>query len=214
MGGDDGQRLGTTETNTGDRLGGTVLVKRYFALFCLVAGGLLMGSIESGQAQQQVAQQQVAAQQPSAQQLAQDQSQPDASVETSRFDNWTVRCVTAQQQSCQIFQQVTVKQGERNVPFMTISLDAERLRLQLPHGLSLREPVGLTAGGLKIEVPYSVCTQQACFAGQEATEQVIAAFQKGEQIEVTLARLQQDPIVFTVSLIGFSKAYAKMREGS
>ena len=157
----------------------------------MLVAGTLLGATDSSRAQQE--------------------AQPDASVETSRFDNWTVRCVTAQERRCQMFQQITIQQDERQVPFLSVTLTEERIRIQVPPGLALRQPVELATASYEVSIPYTICTQQGCFAGDPTGPEMIAAFQRGEVLKVKLGRLEGDPLVFDVSLIGFSQAYAKMQ---
>ena len=166
-------------------------MKKLFALFCMLLAGTLLGATDSSRAQQG--------------------AQPDASVETSRFDNWTVRCVSAQERRCQMFQQITIQQNEQRVPFLSVTLTEERIRIQVPPGLALRQPVELATANDEIAIPYTICTQQGCFAGDPTDAEMIAAFQRGEVLKVKLGRLEAEPLTFDVSLIGFSQAYAKMQ---
>ena len=95
---------------------------------------------------------------------------------------------------------------------MSVTLSSERIRIQVPPGLALRDEVRLSAGGFETAIPYTVCTQQGCFAGDPTAEPMIEAFRQGDVLKVTLGRLQAEPLVLDVSLIGFSQAYAKMQE--
>ena len=171
---------------------GPFQVKKIFAVVCLFAAGLVFGSSQSSIAQQ---------------------AQPDASVETSRFNAWTVRCVTQAEKQCQMFQQVVVQQNEQRVPILSVTLAGDRIRFQVPVGFALREPVKLATSQFQTEIPYTVCTQQGCFAGDPTTPEMVAALQRAESLQVTLGRFNGEPLTLDVSLIGFTQAYQRMQAG-
>ena len=169
--------------------GGIKLVKKLASISCSVLLSVfLVGSTGVGRAQQ-----------------------PDASVETSRFDSWTVRCVTEDQRRCQLFQQVFVQQNDQRRPIMSVTVTDDRLRMQLPLGLNLREAIKLSVGSYEVSVPYTVCTQQGCYAGEPTDDTMIAAFRRGETMKITLTRLDGEAVELDLSLLGFTQAYATMQ---
>jgi invasion protein IalB len=135
----------------------------------------------------------------------------DASVETLQFEDWVLRCVTAEKQNCLMLHEGIAEQNGKKVRVMTVSLDQERLRLTVPEGFDLTQGMVLQAGGAEWVIPYKVCAQKVCAGGADMDGDMIKAFRKGDQAKVVLTGLKGNKVTLTLSLRGFSKAYAEMQ---
>ncbi len=134
----------------------------------------------------------------------------DATVETSRFDDWILRCVKTETVSCRLSQQGYMEQNGKKVKVLTITADPERLRVGTPLGFDLTKGMMLRAGKFERVVAYRVCTKTGCAGGTPLDEELVRAFRKAENAEIILTSLEEQTVTMTVSLNGFTNAHREM----
>ena len=76
-------------------------------------------------------------------------------------------------------------------------------------------PTMLLRPGMKIEIDgaaekaltYSICVPNLCFADVEIDDEYIGSMKRGNNLVITTANQRNQPLNFTISLAGFTKAF-------
>ena len=76
-------------------------------------------------------------------------------------------------------------------------------------------PTMLLRPGMKVEIDgaseqaltYSICVPNLCFADVEINDEYVASMKRGNNLVITTANQRSQPLNFTISLAGFTKAY-------
>jgi invasion protein IalB len=127
--------------------------------------------------------------------------------------NWTVNCnVRGTEKVCLLTQSLSnTANGQRlfTIEMRVAAPDRVEGGMLLPFGLNLNAGVSLALDDQPFgeKVAFTTCTQQGCFAPFAAAGDQLAALQSGETLKVgALNRAGDEPVVFAVSLAGFTSA--------
>lgn len=149
---------------------------------------------------------------------AQDSSgAPDSLVE--KYGDWTVECgggAEGTKPLCRMAQQLQRKGSQK--PVLSIFLRAKQEKAEAlitligPLGISLAEGIAVSvADNRLVEADFLTCRPIGCIAQKELGAEAIQAFRAGDQAIVKMAPLNGDAIAITVSLNGFSAAWARLK---
>ena len=142
--------------------------------------------------------------------------------EGTTFGDWGYKCDQSQQeggdQLCYVFQNVTKKDSRELVMGARIAYRPDQqqplLVVTVPLGSLLPPGAALTMDGVEpIKLSYILCTAQGCTtAAQPLTPEMVDAMKKGNQAAVRVMAPNQQPIALPLSLTGFTKALASLKE--
>jgi invasion protein IalB len=141
--------------------------------------------------------------------------EPAASLET--FEQWTLRCVEREAAPpCDVVQVLTDRASGAQALLISIARSPteaiDAIQIVGPLGVHIPSGLGLRAGALAVEgVRFARCELQGCVVEARLGEDMLAAMQASEALELTFVVTPgQAPVVLTVDLAGFSEAYAAL----
>jgi len=138
-----------------------------------------------------------------------------------RHGDWEVRCIAAQgSEECQLYQLLRDQDGN---PVVVIKI------FQLPPGREVRTGGTIIApletllterlrwqvnGGRALTYPFSFCMAEGCFVQIGFRDEEINQMRAGTTATVTISHvaIPDRPVVLTVSLAGFTKGFAALRQ--
>ena len=117
---------------------------------------------------------------------------------------------------CQIEQRVVVSNSGQLLAAVAVRLprdgSAPVLVVQTPFGLFLPAGLKLAVDDKELKsLPLRTCDASGCYADTPATDDLVAAMQRGNTLSVTFEDVSQNKIAVPVSLYGFSAALDKAR---
>lgn len=141
---------------------------------------------------------------------------PDALVE--KYGDWTVECGNAAGEPepfCRMTQRLKQDGAQRHILSVFIrakSGDSVALMTLIgPLGISLAKGITVSAGDKRlVEADFLTCIPRGCMARIELGSEAIEAFSAGDEAIVTMVALNGDPFSITVSLNGFTAAWARL----
>jgi invasion protein IalB len=149
------------------------------------------------------------------------QAKPPAGAAGSsqQFQDWRRECAPAtagKPENCAIRQVILNKDGK---PMLAVAMgyfgpkrEAGAL-FDLPLGLFLPTGVVLTIPGTEpVRVIIQTCQPQGCRAGLILAADVLAALKKADSAQVTVESAERKKLSTTISLKGFSKAFATLKK--
>jgi invasion protein IalB len=130
---------------------------------------------------------------------------------------WAVNCTNSQAGlDCSTLQTMFVKETGQRLLTVAVRMPPDTKKpvmlVQLPLGIYL--PAGATIQFGKDQakmVPLRTCDQNGCVAEYAITEAEIAAMAKGANLTVSMQNLKKEAVPFTVPVLGFAAAYAKIK---
>jgi invasion protein IalB len=142
-----------------------------------------------------------------------------ASSLTEIHGDWTVNCRVPQggatKPDCVMSQQKVNQQKKRAIA-IELRPDGEAATgvLVLPFGIAVTEKVNLAVGEevLGDGFAFSTCLATGCIVPLSFNADAVGAFQRGDEITVTAKTLANSDLKLTVSLAGFTNAFARVRE--
>jgi invasion protein IalB len=144
--------------------------------------------------------------------------QPDTLSET--YGSWTVTCASLPDQGrfCRIAQKLS--QGADKPPILSVFLrndtgegELGRITFVTPLGLSLPQGVRMVINEAEVvQAPYLNCQTSGCVAQSVLSDPAIAAMKAGSVASVTLALMDGQQAAITLSLQGFTAAWARLQK--
>lgn len=136
---------------------------------------------------------------------------PDADV--NRFEDWAVQCQqpeSAESGVCVMFQRQVLDNG-RTILMMTVRNVPDRpeplVMLQVPLGVLLQPGLSFSVdGGEPVELDYALCNENGCITTFPLVERIEDALKKGLSADVVVTTADQQEVVVSVSLKGFTAA--------
>lgn len=131
-----------------------------------------------------------------------------------RIGDWTFNCraLSADQNVCGVSQGLTNAETKQQVMSLTLQKDVASgtpfLSVVLPLGIYLGEDaVGKVDGTPVLQFIWQLCTAQGCQAIAGLSSDAIAAFKRGNKLEIQFkARQNADPLQIAASLTGMTKS--------
>jgi invasion protein IalB len=91
---------------------------------------------------------------------------------------------------------------------LTGKVNKKLLQVTVPTGRLVPPGVGLQIdGGKATKVDYLLCFKDGCIAEAPLTDQLVASFKKGSELQLTSVNTQNQPNPIKVSLAGFTGAF-------
>lgn len=167
-------------------------------------------------------------------------AQDAPSATTATYGDWVVRCRNVAVEGegatltelCEMANVINVvRQGQAPQPLAQIAIggveDADgastmKLVLQLPIGVNLRPGAALVGnpeietveeGRIVFDAGYFRCTQNACLADADLTDEDIANLGSADAAQLQFVDGSGRPVAVAVSLTGFSSAAAAIQPG-
>lgn len=149
-------------------------------------------------------------------------AQPDQLSETYR--DWAVSCRTVAaedgngpQRFCEMRQELRQQEGGQRVLSITLRRDQTGndavITLVVPFGLDVRDDTIISVGDHMLPaVPFETCLPRGCIAGSRLAEPEIELLRRGENALIALPMLSEATLDVTVSLMGFTAAWARLGE--
>ncbi len=146
-------------------------------------------------------------------------------VTTTRFKNWAMSCRDGEEggpRQCSIFQRLVVQDTEQVALNIAVGYLRGNQGGQTPVAI-LTFPLGIyLPGGARLQVdsteplelPIERCFRRGCQTGFAFDEQRIAQFKAGSTASVKIMQARDQEIDLTVSLSGFSAAFAALAESA
>lgn len=136
---------------------------------------------------------------------------PDADV--NRFEDWAVQCQqpeSADSEICVMFQRQVLDNG-RTILMMTVRNDPNRpepmVMLQVPLGVLLQPGLSISVDdGEPVELDYALCNENGCITTFPLVDRIQDALKKGLAADVVIITADQQEVVVSVSLKGFTAA--------
>ena len=195
----------------------------FFALFSAATAQTVPATPDASQSGNQAAGQAVAPSEP-----------PAPNIQTTRFDDWFLRCAELKAandqpvQQCEVAQIAQVKQGDQNVTILTLAIaktapepgkksSANDLLLTALVPLNVVLPVGfgLVADGKPVAtIAYRNCNQAGCWAQLKLDAKILAALQKSSTGEARMRLMNGQNVNLKFSLKGLSGALAALQKPS
>ncbi len=127
---------------------------------------------------------------------------------------WTKLCNTdpeAPVRGCVITQRLIGQDGQ---PLAAVTVqeiegaDEKKFMVAVPPGLLLRPGMEIQIDDdTKYPVAYTICFPNACFGEEAIGADFITKLKKGSDLKLRAINQQGKPITFTLTLVGFTKAY-------
>lgn len=144
-------------------------------------------------------------------------SQDQSSTVTLVFEDWHVVCRNDQLDtngSCRLAPRAEGIEGASDAFALSITHSSTNERaygvVSVPLGIYLSHGILIQVDGQRpYQVLYEVCDRTACFAGFEISGAILSAFQRGLQTQFRIWTGRTQAIEVTVSLKGFSAAWAE-----
>ena len=141
---------------------------------------------------------------------------PDALVE--KYSDWTVECGAAAEGSerfCRMTQRLEQSVARKQILAIFIRAKSEdsaaMMTLIGPLGISLAGGITVSVGDNRlVEADFLTCRPGGCMARKELGSEAIEAFRAGNEAIVKMVALNGDAFAITVSLSGFSAAWARL----
>jgi invasion protein IalB len=143
----------------------------------------------------------------------------DADRSSQKFQDWRRECEPAstdKPENCAIRQVVLNNDGK---PMLAVAVGYFGAKhepgaiFDLPLGLFLPTGVVLTIPGTEpVRVIIQTCQPQGCRAGLILAADVLAALKKADSAQVTVESAERKKLSTTISLKGFSKAFAALKK--
>ena len=158
---------------------------------------------------------------PSLTQSGSSQAGKDGAPVITQYGDWEVAC--AQSGSPCIMAQIG--NNKSGTPILEMSIR----KLPQPQSVQGVEVVAVTdiitplavvlTAGLAMRIdtadeqvaPFQICTAQGCLVREPLTQEAVSRFKKGSKAKLTVVSAEQGPVDVSISLIGFTKAYAALR---
>lgn len=149
-------------------------------------------------------------------------AQPDQLSETYR--DWVVSCRSVAsedgngpQRFCEMSQELRQQEGGQRVLSITLLRDRTDddalMTLVVPFGLNVRDDTIISVGDHMLPaVPFETCLPRGCIAGIRLAEPEIEVLRRGEKALIALPMLSEATLDLTVSLMGFTAAWARLGE--
>lgn len=142
---------------------------------------------------------------------------PDALVE--KYGDWTVECGGATEGAerfCRMTQRIGQSGAQKQILSVFIRAKSEDsaavITLIGPLGISLAGGISVSVGDNRlVEADFLTCRPRGCMARKELGTEAIDAFRAGNEVIVKMVALNGDAIAITVSLNGFSAAWARLQ---
>ncbi len=130
---------------------------------------------------------------------------------------WTVNCGAAageKELTCSMQQALRVRQTGQLVVSATLFYDAQQrlmMRLNLPHRIFLPEGVSIMADDTTlVRSDIQLADANGSYASMPVTQSMLDALKRGNELKITAVAENRKPIVFQLSLLGFSAAFARL----
>ena len=141
----------------------------------------------------------------SAQQAAPQQNTP-------KQPDWQKLCGANQQTKevvCAITRQLLATTGQVLAAATIQQAEGKnKLLIAVPPTMLLRPGMKVEIDGAnEIALTYSICVPNLCFADVDINDEYVASLKRGNNLVVTTANQRNQPLNFTISLAGFTKAY-------
>lgn len=141
---------------------------------------------------------------------------PAGSPTIERFQDWRITCTgDLIQRFCTLAQEIRRRDENRHVlllEVMPLGVDHALARLTLPFGLALKAEVILQIDNSS-KIPaklYHSCMQDGCLVTLNLDTNTLTALKRGQTLQVSAPILTGGTANFTLSLKGFTAAYARL----
>lgn len=128
--------------------------------------------------------------------------------------NWVKFCNTdpnSKKQVCLVTQELRTDNGQlmASVAIRDIKGEARRLfMIAVPPGMLIQPGLRVQIdNGKQDQAKYSICFPNACYAELVASDQMVSALKKGNQLMLITLNQQGKPVPFPMSLKNFGKVY-------
>lgn len=142
---------------------------------------------------------------------------PGTTYIANTFDDWQVQCVRTETGAdpCQMYQLLKDANGSNVADISLLNLPAggqivAGANIMTPLETLLTQNVTLKLDTNEAKVyPFTFCAPQGCFARVGLTAEELAAYKKGNKVEMTVVPMAapDQKVVVNISLKGFTSAY-------
>ncbi|AOZ69400.1 invasion-associated locus B family protein [Rhodobacter xanthinilyticus] len=142
---------------------------------------------------------------------------PGTTYIANTFDDWQVQCVRTEtgNDPCQMYQLLKDANGSNVADISLLNLPAggqivAGANIMTPLETLLTQNVTLKLDTNEAKVyPFTFCAPQGCFARVGLTAEELAAYKKGNKVEMTVVPMAapDQKVVVNISLKGFTSAY-------
>ena len=152
-----------------------------------------------------------------------DENKPGTTYVVERFGDWELRCVRVpegQKEPCQLFQLLSDDAGNAiaEVNFLSLTDGGQAVAgatIVAPLETLLTKQLTMSVdGGAKKRYPFSFCSGGGCYSQIGLTNGDVASFKRGAAASITIvpAIAPTETVTVKMSLTGFTKAYAALKE--
>ena len=141
----------------------------------------------------------------------------ETKVSREVFEQWELECFepAVNGLNCQIAQKLITSDRNQLVLVLSLAYSPEAkkhlLQLALPLNFLLKPGVEIAIGEAKTIAAVDRCSAQGCFIEGFAGDELVEAMIKGAKGDVKFMASADKRIVIPFSLMGFTKAYEKMK---
>ena len=148
-----------------------------------------------------------------------DAAQSDAAPAAQPAESWATSCAASGRGDaldCAIEQRVIEGRTRKFLASMRIRVPSDTrspvMLVQAPLGIYLPGKLVVSVDGKEVAtLEFQNCNQNGCYAGAPVSAELLAGMVQGESLSLTIQSASRQPVEVPISLIGFAKAYDRIK---